>query len=41
MIEAHDNLVRADERNAAKFRELTRFLREAVERRHRNQDTKK
>jgi len=41
MIEAHDNLVRADERNAAKFRELTRFLREAVERRHRNQDIKK
>ena len=41
MIEAHDNLVRADERNAQKFRELTRFLREAVERRHRNQDTKK
>ena len=40
MIEAHDNLVRADERNAAKFRELTRFLREAVERRHRNQDIK-
>lgn len=40
MIEAHDNLVRADERNAPKFRELTRFLREAVERRHRNQDSK-
>jgi anti-sigma B factor antagonist len=41
MIEAHDNLVRADERNATKFRELTRFLREAVERRHRNQDAEK
>jgi len=41
MIEAHDNLVRADERNAPKFRELARFLREAVERRHRNQDIKK
>jgi anti-anti-sigma regulatory factor len=41
MIEAHDNLVRADERNAPKFRELTRFLREAIERRHRNQDTQK
>ncbi len=40
MIEAHDNLVRADERNASKFRELTRFLREAVERRQRNQHTK-
>ncbi len=36
MIEAHDNLVRADERNAAKFRELTRFLREAIERRHKS-----
>ncbi|MGD0058570.1 MAG: STAS domain-containing protein [Verrucomicrobiia bacterium] len=41
MIEAHDNLVRADERNAPKFRELTRFLRDAVQRRHRNQDTRK
>jgi anti-sigma B factor antagonist len=41
MIAAHDNLVRADERNAPKFRELTRFLREAVERRRQNQDTKK
>jgi anti-anti-sigma regulatory factor len=41
MIEAHDNLVRADEHNAPKFRELTRFLREAVERRHRNQDVEK
>jgi anti-sigma B factor antagonist len=40
MMEAHDNLVRADERNAPKFRELTRFLREAVERRHRNQEAK-
>lgn len=40
MIEAHDNLMRADERNAPKFRELTRFLREAVERHHRNQNTK-
>ncbi len=41
MLEAHDNLVRADERNAPKFRELTRFLRAAVERRHREEDTKK
>ena len=41
MIEAHDNLVRADDRNAPKFRELTRFLREAIERRHRDQQTKK
>jgi anti-anti-sigma regulatory factor len=40
MIEAHDNLLRADKRNASKFRELTRFLREAVERRQRNQHTK-
>jgi len=36
MIEAHDNLIRADERNASKFRELTRFLRETVERRHKD-----
>lgn len=41
MIEAHNDLVRADERNEPKFRELTRFLREAVERRRRNQGTKK
>ena len=41
MIEAHDNLVRADERNALKFRELARFLREAIERRRRNQETRK
>ena len=41
MIEAHDNLIRADERNAPKFKELTRFLREAVERRHRNEEHKK
>jgi anti-anti-sigma regulatory factor len=41
MIEAHDNLIRADERNATKFKELTRFLREAVERRHRNEGRKK
>ncbi len=40
MIEAHDNLIRADERNATKFKELTRFLREAVERRHRNVERK-
>ncbi len=41
MIEAHDNLVRADKHNAPKFRELTRFLRESIERRRRNQETKK
>jgi anti-sigma B factor antagonist len=34
MIEAHDNLIQADERNAPRFRELARFLREVVERRH-------
>lgn len=28
MLEAHDNLVRADERNAPKFRDLAKFLRE-------------
>jgi anti-anti-sigma regulatory factor len=37
MIEAHDNLLRADERNASKFRELARFLREAAERHHKNE----
>jgi anti-sigma B factor antagonist len=41
MIEAHDDLVRVDERNATKFRELARFLREAIERRRRNQETTK
>jgi anti-anti-sigma factor len=41
MIEAHDNLVRADKHNAPKFRELTRFLRESIERRRRNQETEK
>lgn len=40
MIEAHDNLIRADERNATKFKELTRFLREAVDRRRRNGEGK-
>jgi anti-sigma B factor antagonist len=38
MMEAHNNLIRADERNAPKFKELTRFLREAVEHRHKNRD---
>ena len=33
MLEAHDNLVRADQRNVAKFKDLTRILREDVERR--------
>ena len=41
MIEAHDNLVRADDRNEPKFRELIRFLREAIERRRRNRETTK
>lgn len=36
MIEAHDNLIQADERNASRFKELARFLRDAVERRHKN-----
>ncbi|HTS16770.1 MAG TPA: STAS domain-containing protein [Verrucomicrobiae bacterium] len=38
MIEAHDNLVRADERNAPKFQELTRCLRDAMERRRQEQE---
>src|SRR5579862_5549605 len=41
MIEAHDNLVRADERNASRFKELARFLRDAVERRRKNGDGEK
>jgi len=36
MIEAHDNLVRIDQRNTPRFKELARFLRETVERRHAN-----
>ena len=36
VIEAHDNLARVDPRNTPKFKELARFLREAVERRHPN-----
>lgn len=41
MIEAHDNLIRADERNATKFKKLTRLLRDAIERRRRNEEGKK
>ena len=33
ILEAHDNLIRADERNAPQFKELTNSLREALERR--------
>lgn len=33
ILEAHDNLMRADERNAPQFEELTKSLREALERR--------
>ena len=33
MLEAHENLVRADQRNASRFRDLTKFLREKVEKR--------
>jgi anti-sigma B factor antagonist len=33
MLEAHDNLVRADERNLAKFKDLTTFLREKIDKR--------
>jgi anti-anti-sigma regulatory factor len=31
MLEAHDNLIRADNRNLAKFKDLTNFLRDRVE----------
>jgi anti-sigma B factor antagonist len=33
MLEAHDDLVRCDQRNAPKFKDLTKFLREKIERR--------
>ena len=33
MLEAHDNLIQADQRNAEKFEELTRCLRDRVEKR--------
>ena len=32
MLEAHENLIRADRRNEPKFKDLTRFLRERAER---------
>ena len=41
MIEAHDNLARIDQRNTPRFKELARFLRETVERRHPNGKEKK
>ena len=33
ILEAHDNLIRVDERNAPRFKELTRTLRQALQRR--------
>lgn len=33
MLQAHDSLIKADERNAPKFRSVTKFLRETLERR--------
>ncbi len=33
MLEAHDNLVRADGRNLAKFKDLTAYLREKIDKR--------
>ena len=33
MLEAHTNLTQVDERNVPKFRDLTKFLRDNVERR--------
>lgn len=38
MLEAHDDLVRCDDRNAPKFKDLTKFLREKIE--HRNANDK-
>jgi anti-anti-sigma regulatory factor len=34
MLEAHDSLIRADQRNLAKFKDLTQFLRENVAKRN-------
>jgi anti-sigma B factor antagonist len=33
MLEAHDNLIRADQRNLTKFKDLTQFLRDNVAKR--------
>jgi hypothetical protein len=33
MLEAHDNLIRADQRNVDRFEDLTQFLRKNVEKR--------
>lgn len=33
MLDAHDNLMRADQRNAPRFRDLTKFLRQKTEKR--------
>lgn len=40
MLEAHNNLVRADERNEPKFRDLTKVLREDIARQRAAQDDK-
>lgn len=37
MLEAHTNLSRVDERNIPKFKDLTKFLRESVDRRRSEQ----
>ncbi len=41
MLEAHDNLIRADQRNVDRFQDLTKFLRENVEKRAANEPKRK
>lgn len=41
MLEAHDNLIRADHRNVDRFQDLTKFLRENVEKRAANEQKRK
>jgi anti-anti-sigma factor len=37
MLEAHESLIRADHRNEPKFKDLTKFLRDKVEKRKENE----
>jgi hypothetical protein len=39
MLEAHESLIRADHRNEPKFKDLTSFLRDKVEKRKENEST--
>jgi anti-sigma B factor antagonist len=39
MLEAHESLIRADHRNEPKFKDLTKFLRDKVDKRKENEQT--